>query len=249
MAETEPINKRFDIRDRGICKVCGTEIAKTRFYCDDHRPEKRTPAPRNSVKQRKIAKATPIKVVTDVGAAAGSRPPRTPTLDATTKVLARLLVYITIFVAMALVSGDPGLQSEEDQERQVGELQLTDENARAIAHPIARALTPTKLWARYGGAIIEHSDVLDALVNLYDYASALARYRRARVRRERGIAAAPSNGRVGVPMSGEHFVPVAASTAGEYIPPQTWGTQIGPSQEQLDEIRRRHEQAHREQQQ
>jgi hypothetical protein len=232
----------------GKCRECGidvTGLGRGRQYCDEHRPDPRRKS--KATQQRKIAKATPVKVVTDIGQAAGSRVPKAPSVEQTTKVLGRILVYITIFVAMALVSGDPGLLSEEDQERQVGELQLKDEDARSIVHPIARVLTPTKLWARYGGSIIEHSDVLDALVNLYDYASSLARYKRQRTRREQGLAAAPSNGHGGrIPA---HMAPMPANEASAYDPEETWGHQIGPSPEQLDEIRRRKEAEWRQSQQ
>lgn len=225
----------------GHCRTCGVEVPSPRQYCDEHRPASRPPK-RNKAVQNIKAERPVTAVVSDVAKATGAA--KRATVDATAKLFGKLFVYLSIFLAMALIAGDPLLVSDEDQERAVGELQLSEEQAKSLAHPLARLVTPSKLWQRVGPGLIENSDALDALVALYDWVSGIFRYRRQRARREQAAKAATTNGHVEVgPVM--HAVPFSEAEAQvPYIPPE-WGQQVGPSPEQLAEIRRRAEEARR----
>lgn len=229
----------------GHCRTCGVEVPHPRQYCDEHRPAQK--APKKTKGPRKPLQVVqgdrPVTaVVSDVAKATGAA--KRATVDATAKLFGKLFVYLSIFIAMALVSGDPALVTEDDQERQVGELQLSDEQAKSIAHPLARLFAPTALWQKVGPSLIENSDALDAVVALYDWLSAVWRYKRQRAKREQAVTAAPTNGHAEVgPLV--HAVPLTEAEAQvPYIPPE-WGQQVGPSPEQLAEIRRRAEEARR----
>ena len=192
-----PIPTAFTAENRGHCATCHIEVAKNRFYCDEHRPKAAEATARSKAKaraQREAAKATeiittePSQAATHIAAAAtpqggGRGAPKAPTVDATAKVLGRIFMYITIIIAMGLVSRDPTLHTEAEREAQVEQLRLDEDQATKMLHPIARFITPTKMWSTYGGHLIANADVIDALAALYDYFSGLARYRRERLAR------------------------------------------------------------------
>ncbi len=173
---------------RGHCVECGAE-APNRFYCDQHRPAKvnKTKAQRAADKAQATL-ATPVQVPGQVAAAGlpaggGKGTVKAPTVDATAKVLGRILMYVTIIIAMGLVARDPTLRTEAEREAQVEQLRLDEDQATKMLHPVARFLTPTKMWSSHGGHLIANADVIDALAALYDYFSGLARYRRERLGR------------------------------------------------------------------
>jgi hypothetical protein len=215
----------------GHCRTCGEAVKHPNQYCDAHRPAKKPPA-RATKKQasadraHKNVTATPISIPGDI-AAAGGKSERgaarrirksAPSVDQTASVLGRVLLYITVLIAIRLVSGDPDLHTEAEQEDQAKQLQLDDDQAKAIIHPIARLIQPTKLWATYGGYIIEHADVMDAAVALYEYGSTLVRYTRDRKSRE----LAHLNGSAVPVQSAPIFRDApngnAAPTYGEFVP-------------------------------
>lgn len=225
----------------GKCRTCGKDVRHPRQYCDEHRPvsHHKTPKQAGTAKrQRDTAKTGSARaIVSDTIAPKGEATPKRTTVESTSKLLARLLVYVTIFIAMYLVSSDPDLMTDEQKEAQVEELQLHEEDARSIAHPIARALHPTALWQRYGAALVEHSDVLDAVAALYDYGSSLARYQRRRGRAQAARQAAPSNGHV--PRGASIVVPMEEAIM-EPVP-DTWGSQIGPTDADIERFRAQRE--------
>lgn len=221
----------------GKCRTCGKDVRHPRQYCDEHRPASAQKVPKQqgrAKRQRDTAKSGSARaVVSDALNPPDSPAPKRTTVDSTSKLLARLLVYVTIFIAMYLVSSDPDLLSDEQKEAQVEELQLHEEDARSIAHPIARALHPTAIWQKYGAVLVEHSDVLDAVAALYDYGSGLARYQRRRGRASAARQAAPSNGHV--PRGAAITVPMEEAIM-EPVP-DTWGSQIGPSEADIERFR------------
>lgn len=250
MAETVTVEERPRLGaaalvnpNPGHCRTCGAPVPHPRQYCDEHRPAPKPAKPKRSKPLQVVRGERPVtSVVSDVAKATGTA--KRATVDATAKLFGKLFVYLSIFVAMALVSGDPALATEEEQERQVGELQLSEDQAKAIAHPLARLFAPTALWQKVGPSLIENSDALDAVVALYDWVSSIFRYKRQRAKREQAMAAAPTNGHV-APGPVVHAVPFTDAEAQvPYIPPE-WGQQVGPSPEQLAEIRRRAEEARR----
>lgn len=184
------IPDRFSPDKRGHCVECGVEVGKNRYYCDTHRPAKKTAKPKAEREAERAAAnlATPVQVPGHVAAAAlpaggGRGTVKAPTVDATAKVLGRLLMYVTIIIAMGLVGRDPTLSTEAEREAQVEQLRLDEDQATKMLHPVARFITPTRVWGTYGGHLIANADVIDALAALYDYFSTLARYRRERVAR------------------------------------------------------------------
>jgi len=222
----------------GKCRKCGVDVTHPRQYCDDHRPAPPPPRKaRDAKRARDNVEATKVRAIaSDVMQSAGQ--PKRASVDATSKLIGKILVYLTIFIAMALVRGDPSLENEEQQEAQVDALQLHEDDAKAIAHPLARALHPTKLWQRYGPALIEHSDVLDAIAALYDYGSGLARYQRRRHAGAQATANAPANGHIPafVPLAADQY-PQPASAYVDYQHGENWGNL--PNDDMIAQIRAR----------
>jgi hypothetical protein len=204
-----------------VCRAAGTAYRK-RYPM---KGSARRKEPLQVVKGERPAQA----VVSDVLRSTPAT--KRPTVEGTTKLFAKVLLYLSVIIAMWLVSSDPGLGTDEDKERQVRELQLDDEQASAIAHPLARFINTTAVWQRVGPKLIEHSDVLDALVAIYDWAASLARYQR---HRKRSQQSPPTNGQVRGPVV--HTIPFVEAPV---APPPEWGSQVGPTPEQLAEIRRR----------
>lgn len=177
----------------GHCTKCGVEVAKNRYYCDEHRPPKtvanaKAKATKAAARATEIITTEPSQAATHIAAAAtpqggGRGATKAPTVDATAKVLGRILMYVTIIIAMGLVARDPTLHNEAEREAQVEQLRLDEDQATKMLHPVARFITPTKMWSTYGGHLIANADVIDALAALYDYFSGLARYRRERLAR------------------------------------------------------------------
>lgn len=220
---------------RGHCQTCGVAVRANRYYCDEHRP---TPKPRTRKRSRgkrltpEQAAASPEPVreaIRDV--AEGARPSKRPSVEATNKLLSKLLYYAFLLVVMSVVSSDTTLSEEEKQQTSAG-LALSDEDAAAITHPFARMLTPTAIWQRVGSGVLENSDFIDALVALYDAASGLMRYRRERARREARLRA------MGPTANGQ--APFAAPAPAPAAPIAIPEGGVMPSPEVIAEIRRRH---------
>ena len=217
---------RIDPSERGKCQKCGEKIAGNKFYCDAHRPEKapRKP-PQRTKKAVETVQAEPVTAIATAvaDAGAGIRPSKKgPTADQTAKVLGRVLVYISALLVMSLIANDPDVGSEEDYEALAASLTLTDSQAVAIMHPVSRILTPTAMWQKYGGTVIENSDILESIVAVYDYMSGLVRYKRERARREalrRGQIAQPApppmNGHAVIAPSPEVVTHAQRMTEGE----------------------------------
>jgi hypothetical protein len=205
-----------------VCRAAGTAYRK-RYPMGGRSKARKEPL--QVVKGERPAQA----VVSDVLRSAPAT--KRPTVEGTTKLFAKVLLYISVIIAMWLVSSDPRLGTDEEKERQVRELQLDDEQASAIAHPLARFINTTSVWQKVGPKLIEHSDMLDALVAVYDWAASLARYQRHRKRLQ---SSPPTNGQVRGPVV--HAVPFVEAPV---APPPEWGSQVGPTPEQLAEIRRR----------
>lgn len=175
-----------DPSERGKCRECGTKIAGNRYYCDEHKPSKKPPTRKNRAqKVHANITETPIRIPADIADAGGRRNDKTkpPSQEATANMLGRLLVYLSAFLAAALVAGDPDVRTDADQEALAGRLALSEDQAKDIMHPISRILTPTGVWQKYGGSIVNNSDVLASLVALYEWGSELVRYKRNRAAR------------------------------------------------------------------
>lgn len=205
-----PVPPGFEPENRGKCKTCSIDIPKNRYYCDEHRPAL---MPKKPTAAQKRAKANLDKpAVTKIGAAAtdiakgagGGKAPsggakKAPTVDATAKVMGKVLMYVTILIAMRLVSSDPDLRTDADREAQAQEIQLDEAQAQAMIHPIARFVTPLGFWRAYGGHVIDNADIIDCVASIYDYFSGLARYSASLRRRRLELDSIPVASRPAMP--------------------------------------------------
>lgn len=242
----------------GHCRTCDADLAALglnpmRQYCDEHRPERKRPGSSGGSTRRSTERVTPTQIGEQSAAEtvreitrdiSSSKIPKKPTVEATTKVVGKLVYYLFLVVVMSLVGSDPTL-NDEQQEAVAGELSLSNEDAEAIARPLARLLTPTGFWQKTGPSIIENSDVVDALVAAYNAASGIFHYQRERKRREaRMVAGNPAmNGHV--PMAPPVQAPdrgpdltVAAREGARVTVPESWGQVV--DDKTIAEIRRRH---------
>jgi len=162
----------------GHCRVCDLELEnKGRQYCDEHRPPPGRP-PRKPPQQQ----AEPVDLSRPPTARevvhALPTPPKKVTQEATAKFFATVLFYLALFVVMGFVDRAVPDEPEERKEAYVADLQLTKDSAATICRPIARFVVPTGLWQKVGPALVGNTDAIDALVAIYDWASAMVRFRR-----------------------------------------------------------------------
>ncbi|MDA8385414.1 MAG: hypothetical protein M0Z88_04035 [Actinomycetota bacterium] len=108
-----------------------------------------------------------------------------PNLEQTSKLFGKILLYLSVLIALALIKGDPMAEDDRAKDELVARLQLDGDQSRSIMHPVARLVQPTKVWHNYGRQVIEHSDMLDAAVAIYEWSSELARYKADRAKRDK----------------------------------------------------------------
>lgn len=172
-----------DPSERGTCRACGQPCAGNRYYHDECKPAKKPPTRKNrSDKIYENASVQPVKIIADIAAPAVGKA-KAPSAEATANLLGRIFVYLSVFLAMGLVAGDPDLRSDDDQKRAVQSLSLSEPQAKSIMHPLARILTPTKMWQKYGGGLVQNGDIIESLVALYEWGSEVLRYKRNRTAR------------------------------------------------------------------
>lgn len=135
----------------GFCKVCGKELDDGRKrYCDDHKGS-----------QGKLPKVGSTK-----DRSAGSKAGKTAATSELTTVFGKILLLITAAYAWSQLRRmqvrDPGGAFAEA-------LAMTDEEADAVARPIARAFNSSAAGVRYGRKIVDNSDLIDAGFALYEW--------------------------------------------------------------------------------
>lgn len=175
-------------------------------YCETHKVatpshQKKTPTQRG--KGRGAGRKAPSEVVqgpAPVAVALGDladelRPGKKgpPSQDETNRVLARVCLYLSIFIALALIRGDPAVETDEQKDELLAALQLDSDQSKAIVHPFSRLLVDLKVWKDHGRQVVEHADVIDAIAAAYEWGSSLARYQRGKARRlrEEPVGGAP----------------------------------------------------------
>lgn len=233
----------------GHCRACGVEVKHPRQYCDEHRPASK---PKKSERKRgerlapeQVKDSAPLReAIRDISE---TKVGKKPTVDATSKILGKVVYYLFLAIVMTVVSSDMTL-TEDEQEQTSGALALSSEDAEAIARPFARFLTPTSFWQKTGPQIIANGDIIDALIAGYNAASGLMHYQRDRKRRE----LQNEQRRLGNPAMNGHVPFVPPQPAPERMVatvPAREGIQIGIppsadviSHEMIMEIRRRNEQ-------
>jgi hypothetical protein len=207
----------------GHCRVCDTAVTGAKQYCEEHRP----PPGRN---RRPTERPEAEPVTSSAGSASPTArdvlhalppPPKRVTQDATAKFFATVLFYLALFIVMGFVDRAVPDEPEERKEAHVADLQLSKEDATKLARPIARLITPIGIWQRVGPALVGNTDAIDALVVLYDWLSALVRFRR----------------RAGRPDVTTPIVEPASNGAGWHAS-ATWGAM--PSAEEIARIRKEH---------
>lgn len=205
----------------GHCRVCDAAVTGAKQYCEEHRP-----APGRS-HRRTSERPAAEPVTSSTGSAAPTArdvvhalppPPKRVTQDATAKFFATVIFYLCLFVVMGFVDRAVPDEPEERKEAHVADLQMSKEDATKLARPIARLITPIGIWQRVGPALVGNTDAIDALVVMYDWLSALIRFRR----------------RAGRP-EGASIVEPASNGAGWHASP-TWGAM--PSEAEIARIRR-----------
>lgn len=178
----------------GHCRVCDVPVTHPAQYCEDHRPAKSAPGRKHRRRQPERSEAEPV---TSAGSASPTArdvvhalppPPKRVTQEATAKFFGTVLFYLALFLVMGFVDRAVPDEPEERKEAHVADLQLTKEGANKIAKPLARFITPVGMWQRVGPALVGNTDAIDALVELYDWLSALIRFRRRAGRAEASTA-------------------------------------------------------------
>jgi hypothetical protein len=211
----------------GHCRVCDGPVSGAKQYCDEHRPPPREPGHR---RRPDGPEAEPV--TSSAGPASPSArdvvhalppPPKRVTQDATAKFFATILFYLALFIVMGFVDRAVPDEPEERKEAHVADLQLSKEDATKLARPLARLITPIGVWQRVGPALVGNTDAIDALVVMYDWLSALVRFRRRAGRHEAPTAP---------------LVEPAMNGAGWHASPN-WGTM--PSQSDIERIRKERE--------
>lgn len=134
-----------EVTDKGYyCAECGTPLADGRStFCDDHKPKRNTNKP-----ARKAGKTSTV------------------TASKASGTFAKLIVVITAMYAWSQVRRlhipDPDGELSE-------QLAMTDEEAAAVAKPIARFAVSNSTTARIIGPIVENDDIIDALFSIWEY--------------------------------------------------------------------------------
>lgn len=85
----------------------------------------------------------------------------TPTVDQLTAGLGRGAALLTFTGAALVVESDRGIDHDK-KSTVIDYLSIGEDDAKALMHPIARILAPTKINAKYGRQVIENVDVIGA---------------------------------------------------------------------------------------
>lgn len=141
----------------GVCQVCGKKAYHHRAkVCEDHRGERGNgrSASKSASKSNRSS---------DTG---GNRSGNGPNSAAWSRTVSKVLLLVTSFVAVGIVSRANILDSDETL---TDALSLTVEEADDIAKPIARVVSRTSISRKYGAAIVENDDLIDAGLAVSDY--------------------------------------------------------------------------------
>jgi hypothetical protein len=174
--------KGFDVKDRGICKVCQIEIAKNRFYCDDHRPAK----PEPKAKEPKSRPATAVSAATAIvregtptTEAARKRP---PTAKEWSEKMGLALALLTTWMVLRIVSrSDLHEAPDEVQDSAVDHLEMGEDEVDAIVDPFVALITGPLggVNKRYGRQSLEILGVLPAALAMVTWRNRVRDFERA----------------------------------------------------------------------
>jgi len=174
--------KGFDVNDRGICKVCQIEIAKNRFYCDDHRPTK----PEPKTKEPKARPATAVSAATAIvreGAptteAARKRP---PTAKEWSEKMGLALALLTTWLVLRIISrSDVSQAPDEEQDAWADRLEMGEDEVSAIVDPFVALITGPLggVNKKYGRQSLEILGVLPAALAMVTWRNRVRDFERA----------------------------------------------------------------------
>ena len=174
--------KGFDVKDRGICKVCQIEIAKNRFYCDEHRPAK----PEPKVKEPKSRPATAVSAATAIvregtpaTEAARKRP---PTAKEWQDKMVLALALLTTWMVLRIVSrSDLHEAPDEVQDSAVDHLEMGEDEVDAIVDPFVALITGPLggVNKKYGRQSLEILGVLPAALAMVTWRNRVRDFERA----------------------------------------------------------------------
>ena len=174
--------KGFDVKDRGICKVCQIEIAKNRFYCDEHRPAR----PEPKVKEPKSRPATAVSAATAIvregtpaTEAARKRP---PTAKEWQDKMGLALALLTTWMVLRIVSrSDLHEAPDEVQDSAVDHLEMGEDEVDAIVDPFVALITGPLggVNKKYGRQSLEILGVLPAALAMVTWRNRVRDFERA----------------------------------------------------------------------
>jgi len=174
--------KGFDVNDRGICKVCQIEIAKNRFYCDEHRPAK----PETKAKEPKSRPATAVSAATAIvregtptTEAARKRP---PTAKEWQDKMGLALALLTTWMVLRIVSrSDLHEAPDEVQDSAVDHLEMGEDEIDAIVDPFVALITGPLggVNKKYGRQSLEILGVLPAALAMVTWRNRVRDFERA----------------------------------------------------------------------
>ena len=174
--------KGFDVNDRGICKVCQIEIAKNRFYCDEHRPAK----PEPKAKEPKSRPATAVSAATAIvregtptTEAARKRP---PTAKEWQDKMGLALALLTTWMVLRIVSrSDLHEAPDEVQDSAVDHLEMGEDEVDAIVDPFVALITGPLggVNKKYGRQSLEILGVLPATLAMVTWRNRVRDFERA----------------------------------------------------------------------
>lgn len=153
--DDDDIPQSAHIGEAGYCKICGDGPLpdKRRKFCDRHQGS---------------------KTIARVSSGSGSRKRNKGSAsdNELSKTFAKVLILLTVCIAWMQLrrygQADPSGDIAE-------QLAMTDEEAEAISRPIARSFNSTSTGARYGKAIVDNTDLIDAGIGMYEYISRMNR--------------------------------------------------------------------------
>lgn len=176
--QTDANSPAFINPNPGHCRDCGVELANKRHqYCTAHRTAKAPPQRR--AKSTRIAdaharggtRATVLEVLPG-GRDAAKTPGKVPTSAEWQEGISKLLVGATWAVGMTMTRGEP----RQLKGQLAVELSMTDDEAGAIAKPIAGRLATMNLNRKHGRQILESLTLAEPLMAVMHYVDRLHEY-------------------------------------------------------------------------
>lgn len=191
--------------------------------------------------------------IRDVAAEIGGK--GTPNTDHLTNGLARLIGLSSYTAASWAIESDKNFPPNMDRDQAVDYLSLSETDAKALMHPVARLLQPTKMNAKYGRTVIDNVDLVGAIagvvqlgwhwreyLNLRRETNALMRQQLAQGQKPAPLMAVPDLENLnGAPT----MIPEPQHIPAAYAPPASENPGAGYVMTQADVMRMREEAARR----